>query len=1134
MAGEATRTLAESEPGEPRVARPPLAAVEQGAYLVAGEIGRGGLGQVLEAWDTRLDRRVAVKRLHSGGREAEARFAREARLTARLQHPGVVPVYEAGQWPNGEPYYAMQFISGRSLRELLDERRSLDDRLALLPSVISVAETMAYAHSMGILHRDLKPSNVLVGAFGETIVIDWGLAKSLGPDEPAQADGEGSDAGNGDPAAAAEGARDRDPGDGHRRPEPPESLTRVGTILGTPAYMPPEQASGQQVDLRADVYALGAILYHLLAGAPPHSPSAPDQGLAAAQQSSPPPLAEREPGVPPDLLAIVEKAMARAVDDRYPSAAQMAEDLRRFQTGQLVRAHHYAWVTLVRRWIRRNVLVVAVSGVALALVLAVGGLALGNVIAARQRAEAAQHLAEDRAKLLETSMREARRKSDALLLSEVSRRLAADPAQALVQLADYPADAAEWPRVQRMAIEAARLGLPGWVAHVGFPGGAAFAPDGGSLAAVTDGSLAVFERRGGARTRSWPLKLDSFERVVDVTWLSGRSVLVALRGGRLLRFDDAPEPHVLDGAEHGALSAIAVAEDRRHAITASADGAVTWYDLETGEARSLYRHRGTASDVCLLGARAISVGRDGVVRASSAAADPGVARDLGAGALSRVVARHVRGGDEIVVATEHGDLLLLDGALQVVRRLRHLESRFVQLEWLAGSDTLIASTNDHVVRAVPLARDEDAVIAPGDAFVQSAAGDWLVAAGAGGGLTLVDPHGAWRRTLKAHDGGITALSMAADGALVTSGADGTLRLWERSHRPVRVFRFDGVGASIDSYPGRDDFAVASDTGQLQLCKPSGECRVDRLPAAATTIVRLGRPQDPIVAADFASGIIHVRSPSLDALRQVVTGGPLADVRVNGAEILALGTEGTLYRIDAMRGDPVHLDLGPACARVTRIRWIGAARALLACGGTLAIVDTATGSLVSSPPIAGAAAGASVNGLGALGDSVVALLDSGEVRRGRETLPLFGCAGRSSRMFEAQDGGAYITDCGTQVRLVAPTRWLASPPLAGPDDRIADFDAAVRHGQVAAGLLDRLVLWNYRDATLKVVGSSMVVYNVEMLEQPDRILAASSPGSIQLWDLSGVAAVPTDPPRLADWIRGLSSHYHFETSSPGAD
>jgi WD40 repeat protein/predicted Ser/Thr protein kinase len=1105
--------------------------VEHGAYLVAGEIGRGGLGQVLEAWDRRLDRRVAIKRLHCGGREAEARFAQEARLTARLQHPGVVPVYEAGKWPDGEPYYAMQYISGRSLRELLDERHSLDDRLALLPSVISVAETMAYAHSMGILHRDLKPSNVLVGAFGETIVIDWGLAKSVGPDDPAQADGDGSGAVDADAAGARDAPR-IDRGDGHRSKEPPESLTRAGTILGTPAYMPPEQASGQQVDLRADVYALGAILYHVLAGSPPHSASTPDQGLAAAQQSSPPPLAEREPGVPPDLLAIVEKAMARAAEDRYPSAAQVAEDLRRFQTGQLVRAHHYSWATLVRRWIRRNLLVVAVSGVALAVVLAVGGFALGNVVAARQRAEAAQHLAEDRAKLLETSMREARRKSDALLLSEVSRRLAADPAQAMAQLVDYPADAADWPRAQRLAIEAARLGLPEWMVHVGIHGGAAFAPDGHSLAAVTDGSVAVFERRGGARTRSWPLKLDNFERVVDVKWLSGRSLLVALRGGRLLRFDDAPEAHVLGGAEHGALSAVAVSEDGRHAVTASADGVVTWHDLETGEARSMHQHRGTAADVCLLGERAISVGRDGVVRASFATADPGVARDLGAGALSLVAARHVRDGDQIVVATEHGDLLVLDGALQVARRLHHFESRLVQLEWLAGSDTLIASTNDHVVRTVKLGGGEDAVIAPGDGFVQSSAGDWLVAAGTGGVLTLVDPRGAWRRTLKAHDGGITALSMAADGALVTAGADGTLRLWERSHRPVRVFPFDGVGASVDSYVGRDDFAVASDTGQLQLCRPSGECRVDRLPTAAVTMVRLGRPQDPIVAADLARGILHVRAPSLDELRQVVTGGPLADVRVNGAEILALGTEGVLYRIDAMRGDPVRIDVGPACARVTRIRWIGAARALLACGSTLAILDTATGTLVSSPRIAGAAAGASVIGLGMLGDSVVTLVDSGEVRHDREPHPLFGCAGQSSRMFEAQDGGAYVTDCGTQVRLVAPARWLESPPLAGPDDRIADFDAAARHGQVAVGLLDRLVLWNYQNATLKVVGSSMVVYNVEMLEQRDRVLAASSPGSLQLWDLSDAVAVPTDPTRLAGWIRGLSSHYHFETSSPG--
>src|ERR1044071_3411079 len=118
---EVTQTVPETAPPDPQSPRAPLVdVIERGPYLVSGEIGRGGLGQVLEAWDTRLDRPVAVKQLHRGGGDAAARCAREAKLTARLQHPGVVPVYEAGQWPNGEPFYAMKFISGRSLRELIE------------------------------------------------------------------------------------------------------------------------------------------------------------------------------------------------------------------------------------------------------------------------------------------------------------------------------------------------------------------------------------------------------------------------------------------------------------------------------------------------------------------------------------------------------------------------------------------------------------------------------------------------------------------------------------------------------------------------------------------------------------------------------------------------------------------------------------------------------------------------------------------------------------------------------------------------------------------------------------------------------------------------------------------------------
>src|SRR5689334_7033248 len=173
--------LAPEVPGAAAGAEPSwLPVVEPRSYEIAGEVGRGGIGRVLRACDTRLNRPVAIKELlGSAGEVAEERFVREALLTARLQHPSIVPLYEAGRWPSGAPFYAMKLVTGRSLEEVIAESRTLEQRLALLPHVLAATEAMAYAHSEQIIHRDLKPANVLVGAFGETVVIDWGLAKDL-------------------------------------------------------------------------------------------------------------------------------------------------------------------------------------------------------------------------------------------------------------------------------------------------------------------------------------------------------------------------------------------------------------------------------------------------------------------------------------------------------------------------------------------------------------------------------------------------------------------------------------------------------------------------------------------------------------------------------------------------------------------------------------------------------------------------------------------------------------------------------------------------------------------------------------------------------------------------------------------
>jgi tetratricopeptide (TPR) repeat protein len=336
----------------------PLVAREN--YAVEGEFARGGMGRILSARDRRLDRAVALKELQAGATHEAPRFVREALVTARLQHPAIVPIYEAGRWPDGAPFYAMKLVSGRSLDTLIRQAAGLPERLALLPHLLAVAEAVAYAHSQRVIHRDLKPANVLIGAFGETVLLDWGLAKDLS--RPSAADA------GADPAAArATGARDE---------------TLVGSVLGTPAYMPPEQARGQSVDERADVYALGAMLYYLLVGAPPHSGTTVQEVLAAAASQPPAPVESREPAAPGDLVALVTKAMDPDPARRYATAADLAADLRRFQTGQLVSAHRYSPAELLRRWLRQHRAAVTVAAVA-SLTLA-AAIAVGFVATARQ------------------------------------------------------------------------------------------------------------------------------------------------------------------------------------------------------------------------------------------------------------------------------------------------------------------------------------------------------------------------------------------------------------------------------------------------------------------------------------------------------------------------------------------------------------------------------------------------------------------------------------------------------------------------------------------------------------------------------------------------------------------------------
>jgi serine/threonine-protein kinase len=331
---------------------------------------RGGLGEVYVGLDQELNREVALKRIQRPiaiHPEAHRRFLREAEVTGRLEHPGVVPVYGLVQDDDGMPCYAMRFIRGESLEDAIhhfheadrDRRdpgqRSLAFR-ELLTRFIAVCKTIAYAHSRGILHRDLKPANVMLGPYGETLVVDWGLARPF--THAADTGGSGEQMLT---PALEEGTE----------------ATHLGQTLGTPAYMSPEQAAGRWdvIGPASDLYSLGATLYTLLTNRAPFSATNPEDIVRKVQQGEFPSPREIKPTVPAALQAVCLKAMARKPEDRYATALELADEVEHWLADEPVRAYREPLRVRTRRWLRRHKPLAAATATLLltVLVLSSGG-----------------------------------------------------------------------------------------------------------------------------------------------------------------------------------------------------------------------------------------------------------------------------------------------------------------------------------------------------------------------------------------------------------------------------------------------------------------------------------------------------------------------------------------------------------------------------------------------------------------------------------------------------------------------------------------------------------------------------------------------------------------------------------------
>ncbi|HEX5269441.1 MAG TPA: serine/threonine-protein kinase [Gemmataceae bacterium] len=336
----------------PPHAAPPADAPSIPDYLITAEIARGGMGRVYAGFDRTLDREVAIKTLLPGA-DAE-RFVTEAKITARLPHPGVPPVHARGTLADGTPYLAMKLIRGRTLAELLRQRPSPPHELPRFVQVFEqVAQAVGFAHAQGIIHRDLKPLNVMVGAFGDVQVMDWGLAKDVTSREPQRAD------------------------------DLPESenvtKTAAGAVLGTPGYMAPEQARGEVVDARADVFALGATLAVILTGRPALVGTAVRELINRAARGDLADVRQRLAtcGADGELIALALRCLSADAAGRPVDGRAVAAEVAAYRAGveaRLKRAETERAEALVREAERRKR-----RRVKIALALAVGLIACGSL-----------------------------------------------------------------------------------------------------------------------------------------------------------------------------------------------------------------------------------------------------------------------------------------------------------------------------------------------------------------------------------------------------------------------------------------------------------------------------------------------------------------------------------------------------------------------------------------------------------------------------------------------------------------------------------------------------------------------------------------------------------------------------------
>ena len=831
--------------GAPRIA----------GYRVHDIIGEGGMGTVYSAEQHEPRRRVAIKVLYARSENALVRFKAEAQIMARLDHPGIARVLEAGD-ADGQPFLVMEHVEGQTL-DSFASGLPRDERLRLF---LAICDAVHHAHVKGVIHRDLKPSNVMVRGDRRVVVLDFGVARL--------ADANGST-----------------PGD-----------TRAGDLVGTPMYMSPEQAGlrPELVDARSDVYTLGVILYELVSGELPHDiRELPLPAVTRVICDDPiVPLGRRDPALRGDLEAIADKALAKDPRDRYQSAAALADDIRRYLDGAPVSVRTPGTLERTRRFIRRRPLVAsAIAGAALA------AATFATVITVLWvDARAARETAEHARGLAETARTDLERRTDQLVVKQARAVLERDPTEALAWLATLTARASDDDIAAASAIvdEALSRGIardvlhghadevhwveampgtdafvtagydgrvvlweppgfqarPLFTAHEGRVHAARPSPDGSLIAVGGDHGEAYVLARDGSIVATLAGHIGDVQHLAwagDGAWLATGDdhghvqVWSRTAGARALVASKAP------------LGALAFAEDGRALIVADHDGAIWLFDTRTWQLRTTSAGVDVEA-VWTDGTRAIAVDVDGGVHTWRASGDALVAAGVIATKQKIKRAIFARGASWIALGGVGGAVTRIEGSTITPVGAHRSQVRSIAISadgrWLAdgGDDgtlvlrdlargreidlrghtgrirhleltrtALLSSDSEGVVRRWELAALDSTSLLRADRAVTRLASD-------GTTLAAIDTDGnvlAWsladgtRTHLGVARGRVTELVIAG-GTVVTGTAEGDVTWWLPAPVAVNVH---GVVTAIAT--SADRVAVASNTGPLRLFTRAG-------------------------------------------------------------------------------------------------------------------------------------------------------------------------------------------------------------------------------------------------------------------------------------------------------------------------